>query len=48
MLETMKKVADLLIVVVLALCMTIAAVNAESVNVYLTSIVLDGESYAPS
>lgn len=44
----MKKFAALLMAVMMVLCMTIAAVNAESITMYLTSIVMGDMTFSPA
>ena len=44
----MKKFAALLMAVMMVLCMTIAAVNAESITMYLTSVSMRGTEMNPA
>ncbi len=44
----MKKFAALLTAVMMVLCMTIAAVNAESITVYLNTIVMGEMTFSPA
>ena len=44
----MKKFAALMMAVMMVLCMTIAAVNAESITMYLTSIVMGDMTFSPA